>query len=369
MAPPEFKPGMFEPVITIGQRPDGNTRAFHGDKDGLIECSKATFSVAHSTASGHGANMDLSRASVAKLSKIIGHFLWARNLANQLNKANVNQGFNRELARELELPEPIVKLFNAYGHFEHDMSTHVQLDLEREFSMSLIDLVYSAKDTNLDDEDIVVHDPPEHDTLSGVGLSPSGDVIIDNRTSVSEHVNTLVTYIMGLQITAEKKLRFTKSIIDVATERDLATVIRWLNMQDDIGTLPQRPVNNRNPNIAYIREAIGDQDDTHGATISKRELLRSIRRATDMMRSLVDELSILIAPVPIPKYEQGSAAQTAETIEDITFSHFPISLADATVCAAFNVGKATRRFLRAAPEDVGPGLAQELIRKSVRRRA
>lgn len=368
---PEFKPGMFEPVITVGQVSDGATRAFHGDKSGLFECADGTFSAAFSTASARGANMDLSRSSVKDLSKIFGQFLWARNLANQLSKVSINNGFAREILRDLEIPEPLIKLFNAYGHFEHDMATYVNLDLERTFAYAILDLAYMVQDTRLDDDEITVLEPPEHVNLPDLGLSPNGDIVFDRHASLQVYLNKLLGHIVSLQIPGDRRLQLIKTISDIATERDLTFALRWLRMQQDTGNIPQRDYDPQRP-IAdrdFFTSVLGEHQDTsHGAVLNKRVLLQAIRRSSDIMRSLNDELCVVVAALPIPKYEKGSAAQASETIEDITFSHFPLSLADATVSAAFRVGKVLRRFLRAAPDDVDSGLQTELIRKSIRRR-
>lgn len=367
---PEFKPGMFEPVITVGQVSDGATRSFHGDKTGLFECAEETFSTAFSSACARGANFDLTRTSVKNLSKVFGQFLWARNLANQLSKVSVNNGLAKEVLRDLEIPEPLVKLFNAYGHFEHDMSTFVNLDLERTYAYAILDLAYMLRETNIDDEDVVVREPPEHADLPDLGLNANGDIVIDRRQSLQVYLNRLLIHLSGLRLPADRRLQLSKSIIDIATERDLSSAVRWLRMQPDTGNLPDRVLDQTRPvDRPFIEGAIGDFDATHGAALSKRELMRAIRHASDVMRTLNDEFMVVIAAIRLPKYEKGSVAQASETIEDITYSHFPISLADATVSAAFRVGKVLRRFLRAAPEDTGPGLQVELIRKSIRRRA
>jgi len=367
---PEFKPGMFEPVITVSPRGDGNTRAFHGDKQGLVDGATQTFSIAFSGSIAGGSNTEYTRAAMIGLSKVAAQYLWARQLSNQLNQFGFNDRYAKELHTEFPLPEPLVKLFNAYGHVKHEEVNYTQLDLEREYAWALVDLAFMVKNLEWDDAAPTVDDPDFIGNVQRLHLNSSGEIQIDYSEPVREYVLRLIAHINGLDVDAETKLRLIKNIIDVATERDLNAILRWLRVQDNIGNLPPRERLPRSPDFErYIRDAFpADVPNFQNGRITPRAVNPVIRSVTEGLRNCVDELFINMAVTPLPRYEQGSLAQLSETTDDLTFAHFPMSLADLTISAAFKVGKVLRRFLRASPEQVASSLRQELIRKSVRRR-
>lgn len=368
---PEFKPGTFEPVITVSQRCDGNTRAFHGVSDGLAEVSESALYVAFATSMGSGSNTEFSRSAVPGLSKIYGQYLWARNLSNQLNKVGINNRFSRDLNAEFDLPEPIVKLFNAYGHVEHEDVTYVQLDLEREFSHAVLNLADMMTDFDINEAEPTVGDITEDKYLRRLMLDHSGNIFITSDESIRCYVNRLIAHISGRKIDPEFRLRLIKQVIDVATERDLAAAMRYLRSYNEVGELPARA--QHQPDAAFstrIQRVLGEHHPTlAGSVLDSKRLSRAIRNVVEVIRRATDELCVSMAVTKIPRYEQGSIAQMAETTEDVTYSHFPLSLADATVSAAFKVGYALRRFLRSAPELTEENLRGDLVRKSVRRRA
>nr|AIE47695.1 hypothetical protein [Botryosphaeria dothidea RNA virus 1] len=368
---PEFKPGAFEPVITVSPRADGNTRAFHGDKQGLYDGCAQTFFTAFSTSTAGGSNTEYTRAAMTSISKVFAQFLWARQLSNQLSALGFNDRYRKELATEFPLPEPIVKLFNVYGHVEHEEVKYAQLDLEREYAWALVDLAWMTREFDWTDDNPTVHDPEYNGWMQRLNLNSSGEISVDYHETVRAYVLRLVRHIDGLAVDPEYKLTLIKNIIDVATERDLNAMLRWLRVQPQIGNLPNRGRDLRNGVFEdYLREAFPrDTPNFVDGRIGPRVIQPILRKVTEGMRNVVDELFINMAVVPIARYEKGSLAQLSETNDDLTFTHFPLSLADLTVSAAFRVGKVLRRFLRASPEQTDSALRNELIRKSVRRRA
>ncbi|BDF97659.1 capsid protein [Aspergillus niger partitivirus 1] len=369
---PEFKPGAFEPIIQVSPRGDGLTRAFHGDKEGLFQVCKDTYAIAYASSLGSGGNIDYNRGTMSQLAKITAQFLWVRNLSNQLAHLGVNNRFAKGLLQDFPLPEPIIKLFNVYGHVEHEEVKYTQLDLEREFCWSMLDLLTMTNDVDWDDDnDLGVADPPEHDELDTFMLSSTGEIEITRTVSVSEYLSTILHHISGQAgLTSEQKLRYSKNIIDVATERDLRAALLWLRNQPGVGQLPARPA--RDP--AGLRDRLvplfGDHVQTDpGRSLPTKDIAKAISRISEGIRRAVDEIFVSVTLGTIPKYEKGSLAQLSETIDDTTTMHFPMSFADLTVAAAFRVGRVLRRFLRASPEQTDDALRADLIRKSVRRRA
>lgn len=368
---PEFRPGTFEPVITVAPRSDGFTRAFHGDKTGLYDGCEQTFKHAFAASSAGGTNTEYTRAAMTGLSKVLAQFLWARNLSNQLGTVGFNDRYRRELNTDFALPEPIVKLFNCYGHVEHEEVKYVQLDLEREYAWSLVDLAYMVKDLDFNDENPDVANPAPRSWVNNLTLNSTGEIQMNTQHSVRVYINTLVNHISGLNINPELRLRVLKNIIDVANERDLQASLRWMNTIPELGVLPGRGHHQRDEAFnAYLLEAFRDHPpNLVDGTISPRVMGQIIHRVTEGMRFVMDELFVPVAMVQPPRYEKGSLAQLSETTDDLTFTHFPLSLADLTVSAAFKVGKCLRRFLRASPELTGGQLRGDLIQKSIRRRA
>lgn len=369
----EFKPGAFEPVISVTPRGDGYTRAFHGDKQGLFDASRDTFRVAFASSQGLGSNLTYTRACMDPLSKILAQFLWARNLSNQLSQVGLNNRFAKELNTDFPLPEPVVKLFNAYGHVHHEEVNYVQLSLEREYAKAIIDLLDMIKNTNFDDEDnLAVDDIPDNGWRQLLALSPTGEIEIRDTQDMSQYLTNLLSYINArAALNPEQRLRYSKTIIDCATERDLRTAFSWLRNQPGVGNLPRR---GRDEIPAEFRERMqtifGENAPVNiGTVLNSKHITKAIRRTTEALRVAIDEIFNTVALARIPKYEKGSLAQLAETnSDDLTFTHFPLSMADLTICAAFKVGKVLRRFLRAAPEQTDSTLRGDLIRKSVRRR-
>jgi hypothetical protein len=369
---PEFKPGTFEPVITVSQRGDGLTRAFHGDNQGLHDVCRDSFRVAFSSSVGQGGNAQYERSSLAPFARVLAQLLWVRNLSNQLRYLNINNRFAKELNFNFPLPEPIVKLFNTYGHVEHEQVNYVQLDIERMFVQSLLDLVSMVKDADFDDEtDPGIGDVAQPEWLRRLRLSSQGEIEIHTEQSISKYVSDIVSHISIQPISPEARLRYIKSIIDVATERDLRLALIYLRHQPDIGVLPRRGQDNITDDFRqYIWGIFGEHAPTaQGDVLDSKYINKSIRRTVEGMRQVIDEVFNSVALVPLPTYEQGSLAQMAETSDDLTMSHFPLSLADLTVTAAFKVGRVLRRFLRAAPEQTDESLRGDLIRRSVRRKA
>lgn len=368
---PEFRPGTFEPVITVAPRSDGFTRSFHGDKTGLLDGCEQTFRSAFSASSAGGTNTEYNRASMTGLSKVLAQFLWSRQLSNQLGSIGMNDRYKRSLCTDFALPEPIVKLFNCYGHVEHEDVKYTQLDLEREYAWALVDLAFMVKDLDWDDENPTVHDPHPRSWVNNLTLDTSGQIQMNTQHSVRVYVNTLVRHISGLNIDPEYRLRLLKNIIDVGTERDLAAAMRWLRQQPDLGQLPNRGTHARNEAFnEYIQQAFGnDTPNLVDGSVTPRVMGKIINRVAEGLRHVMSELFTPMAMVPLPRYEKGSLAQLSETTDDLTFTHFPLSLADLTVTAAFKVGKCLRRFLRASPELTDSQLRADLIQKSIRRRA
>lgn len=370
---PEFKPGTFEPVITVSQRGDGLTRAFHGDNQGLYDVCRDSFRIAYASSVGQGGNAQYQRATLDPYSKVLAQLLWVRNLSNQLRHLNINNRFAKELSFDFPLPEPIVKLFNVYGHIEHDQVKYVQLDLERNFIQSLLDLVSMVQYANFDEEetDPGIQPMPQPEWLRRLRLSSQGEIEIHTEQSISKYVSDICRHISGLDISPEHRLRYIKSIVDVATERDLRLALVFLRRQPDIGNLPARGRDDiTNDFRQYIWGIFGEHAPTaQGDVLDSKYINKSIRRTVEGLRQVIDEVFSSVALVPLPKYEQGSLVQMAETSDDLTMSHFPLSLADLTVSAAFKVGRVLRRFLRAAPEQTDESLRGDLIRRSVRRKA
>lgn len=368
---PEFKPGTFEPVVTVSPRSDGLTRAFHSDRQGLYDGCLDTIRVAFAASMAGGSNTPYNRSALPAISKIFAQYLWCRNLSNQLGELGLNNRYARELSQTFPLPEPIVKLFNCYGHVEHEEVKYVQLDLEREFCWSLIHLLEMVNGKDLDNDDLEIDTPEDPTWTQRLHLSTQGEVTVNLEQPVRVYVNQLIAHISGRNISPETRLRIVKNIIDVATERDLSAALRFLRSQTGLGNLPQRGSTTLTPEFRDRMKAIFGEHApiNNGDALDSKKINSTIRSVTEFLRRVVDELFIPFAVVTIPKYERGSLAQLSETIDDLTFTHFPLSLADLTVTAAFKVGRVLRRFLRASPEQTDDLLRGDLIRKSVRRRA
>lgn len=368
---PEFKPGTFEPVLTVSQRGDGLTRAFHGDSQGLADVALDSFRIAYSSSMGQGGNISFNRPVIPQYAKLLSEVMWLKNLANQLSELNINNRFSKELAFSFPIPEPVVKLFNCYGHVEHESVKYAQLDLERAFACSLVDLVEMAKDADFTDEDdLHLNDVTHDEWLRRIRLNPQGEIEISTQQSVAQYVSDIVAHLTTRAIPPEQRLRYVKSIIDVATERDLAVALGWLRRQPNVGNLPARGNDRINTDFRNrIWKIFGDHAPTdNGSVLDSKHINKSIHRIMEGLRTAIDEFFNTMALVPLPRYEQGSLAQMSETSDDLTFSHFPLSLADLTVSAGFKVGRVLRRFLRASPELTNESLRGELVRKSVRRR-
>lgn len=370
---PEFKPGTFEPVITVSQRGDGLTRAFHSDNQGLQDVCRDSFRVAYSTSVGQGGNAQYQRVTLDPFSRVLAQLLWVRNLSNQLRHLNINNRFQKELSFDFPLPEPVVKLFNCYGHVEHEQVKYVQLDLERMFAHSLVDLVSMVQNTNFDceDEDPGARPVAQPEWLRRLRLNSQGEIEIHTEQSVAQYVSDICRHISGLDIPPEARLRYIKQIVDVATERDLRLALVYLRRQPGIGNLPPRGRDEITKDFRqFIWSIFGEHAPSGvGDVLDSKLINRTIRRTVEGLRQVIDEVFSSVALVPLPKYEQGSLSQMAQTSDDITMSHFPLSLADLTVSAAFKVGRVLRRFLRAAPEQTDESLRGDLIRRSVRRKA
>lgn len=367
---PEFKPGCFEPVITVSMRGDSNTRAFHGDSQGLFDGCLDAFKIAFSSSAAGGSNTEYTRAGMTSISKVMAQYLWARQLSNQLAHFGFNDRYRKEIATDFPLPEPIVKLFNCYGHVEHEEVKYTQLDLEREYAWALVNLAWMTRDLDWNDEN-----PTVYDTFNGwttrLNLNSTGEIQVDYTEPVRMYVLRLIAHINALDVDPEYRLRLIKNIIDVSTDRDLNTMLRWLRNQPNIGNLPPRQDTGRIEAFEMVlRQAFpNDVPNFRDGRIGPRVMNPVIHKVTEGLRNVVEELFINMAIVQMPRYEKGSLAQLSETTDDLTFSQFPLSLADLTVSAAFKVGRNLRRFLRASPEQVGSSLRSDLIRKSVRRRA
>nr|BED98277.1 MAG: coat protein [Aspergillus flavus partitivirus 1]BED98285.1 MAG: coat protein [Aspergillus flavus partitivirus 1]BED98324.1 MAG: coat protein [Aspergillus flavus partitivirus 1] len=368
---PEFKPGCFEPVLTVSMRGDGNTRAFHGDNEGLFAGCLDVFKTAFATSAAGGSNTEFTRAGMTSISKVFAHYLWVRQLSNQLNELGFNDRYRKEVATDLILPEPIVKLFNCFGHVEHEEVKYTQLDLEREYAWAIVKMAWAVRDLDWNDDNPTVHDTTQSGWMTRLNLNSTGEIQVDYHEPVRAYVLRLITHINAQNIDHEYKLRLIKNIIDVATERDLTAILRWLRVQPNVGNLPPRARSDRSNDFEnFLRETFGnDTPNFLDGRLGPRIINPIIRKVVEGMRNVVDELFIGMAVVPIPRYEKGSLAQLSETNDDLTFSQFPLSLADLTVSAAFKIGRNLRRFLRASPELVASPLRAELIRKSIRRRA
>lgn len=368
---PEFRPGTFEPVITVSPKPDGLTRALHGDKSGLYQVCDDSFRIAYASSSAGGTNTEYTRAAMVGLSRIMAQFLWARQLANQASSLGLSIRCGKALNQEFPLPEPIVKLFNCYGHVVHEDVKYTQLDVERELAWSVLDLLHMTSGTDWDDDAPVVGPQPARDDPARLYVNPTGGIQVNYDESVRSYILRLVTFISASALGPELKLRTIKNVIDAATERDLTAARRFLATVPNLGALPPRGQTPRSPVFEeYLRTALpGHVPNFNDGVLDNGYIVKTIHNLVERLRTVVDELFVPMATVNLPKYEQGSLAQLAETVDDITFTNFPLSLADLTISAAFKVGFVLRRFLRASPELVDQQLRSDLIRKSVRRRA
>lgn len=371
--PKSFAPGSFEPVLTVSQKPTPTALPLDLSRDGLGQCASATLRVAYSSTGGFGGNTEWSASDIPTISKFLASLLWARNLAQQAVEVGIACKAARDLLQQMETFEPLVKLYNTYGHVVVDDKIHVQRDLQHVLAKAIVDLgnfSHPDNETGSDWTDYgMTSDELDRVTMPGLVLSDAGELSLG--TASSKEPEPLPKFqlriIQSIQSSDKDdllKLHLMQEVMDTATEEGIQNVLLYLRGQGI--TPPDRGEEYvSTTDRDRLKDIFGDVTTTT-RKVPNANVSKVLRRALRIANRLVYDLPAM-ATLRIPKYEGGARSGLAWLKDGVLYSATPISLVDATVSAAFKTARFVRRVFRSVPESDREQLAFPLVSRSVRR--
>jgi len=340
-----FTPGAFEPVIQASLQPGQPPHPVFVQFDGFVSHSEDTYVTAHNASSGRGANSDFKFDQTRQASKVVAHLLAARNLAEQFQTVEkktpkVASALCRPIA---EVPEPIARAYNYYGHFDIDGKLYASFDLERKLTYHLVRLAYYATDglANLADE----YEPPTANLnnvdYSRFGFNAAGEMCAKNYVPLDAHLRSLCSKVLSCNSTTipfEEQLALVRMITQCSSEYSLPSVESQLRQRGVPVTGRRYSNETSNDHTSALKSVfnVSEFPTKEGDVLKTSVMLSKITIAYRILNLLTDAHRIAIKCLRLPKYEGGSKAQLACVNQETghVSSPVPLSLSELTFAGA-----------------------------------
>jgi hypothetical protein len=373
-----FTPGAFEPVITTTLQPGQPPFGVHVSYDGFLDFTEETYSMARNASQGRGSNADFTVASNKQAAKVVGHLLAARSICEQYQAVEkkmpkVANALTRPVA---DIPEPLAKAYNYFGHFDIDGKVYSAFDLEQKLTYHLVHLSKYATEglANLEDDFTPTSKAKTSDVLySRFGINAAGEMCCKARTVLSEHVKSIVKNIMDTSdatCPTMTKIALCNLVTSIGSEYGLPSINALL--KEHGVKIPSRDITTATPeNHTSALKSIFGVDDfptTNGAVLKTSVVLSKITLAFRILNMLTDAHRASVKIVRVPKYESGSKAQLACVNKESgqTTSPVSLSLSELTFAAACLPSTAPSRMFCGTILDEPALVRLTLIRNSMR---
>jgi hypothetical protein len=374
-----FTPGAFEPVIQTTLQPGQPPVGVHVEYDGFLDLVEDAFLLGRNASSGRGGNADFDVPMTKQASKAVGHLLAARSICEQYQavEKKMPKVANALTKPPCELPEPIAKAFNYFGHFEVDNKLYATFDLEQKLTYHVVCMSKYATEglANLDSDK---YEPTEDTQVKNVqysrfGINAAGEFCAKARTTLDVFLTNLCKNILAAShesLSLPEKLQLIEVTSKIGTEYALTPHVNYLKSKGV--KIPDRTLNG-DPSEAHtkaLKAIFGTEEfpTQVGAVLKTSVVLSKITLAYRILNLLVDTIRPAMKTIRLGKYEGGSRAQLAFVDKDtgLTSSSVPLSLADLTFAAACLPGIApSRMYVGTIMDD--PRLVREtLIRQAIR---
>jgi len=373
-----FTPGAFEPVIQTSLQPDALPIGIHATYDGFFDLTEETFLMARNASSGRGGNSDFTVPMVQQASKVVGHLLAARSVCEQYQaiEKKMPKVANALTKPPVELPEPIAKAFNYFGHFEIDGKLYSQFNLEEKLTYHLVHMSKYATE-GLASLDIDDYEHPEANTnhvlYSRFGINAAGEFCCKAQTTLETFLESLCTAILAApaaRLSSIEKLQLVNTASKVGSEHGLSSLVNYLRGKGV--TIPGRNLNGNPPethtNALKTIFGIDEFPTATGSVLKTSVVLSKITLAFRILYLLVDVVTPSIKTIRLGKYEGGSRAQLVFVDKETGYSSstVPVSLADLTFAAACLPGTAPSRMFHGTIMDDPALVRSTLIRQALR---
>nr|AGJ03720.1 hypothetical protein [Ustilaginoidea virens mycovirus] len=369
---PTFRPGRFSPVVEVSLRDSGSPAPAESDFSAFETVSTVTLDVANAAARGSGAVLP-SAVPNSSIGKVIGLLLACKNIVEQLTFLSVYARVSGPLRQSPECLEPIVRLYNYYGHFAHDGKLYVSRGLEQSLVSFLFQLRnWSSPDLTALAKNVVLIKASEFDAidLSFYGLGPDGNIVFRKRKDFKKYIRELISALTTSDIDDDSVLPLVRMTLDTTTEDGLVNLLRFLRHEHPDFGIPDRNFEgNPTPeHTAAMKKLFGASYSADDEVIPVAKFSESISRAFSLLRLVTTERSYVMKSIPIPRYEGGSAAQLASLVDDVLYAEIPLSLDDSTVASAVAITHGSGARFRSAPnidrdETLRALVSQSLIKR------